>query len=1021
MSDPAIEAVGRSPPRTHVDNQPLLTDSMVTVNLSESGYVENVEEGADQTRSTPLAKPAITVDTSMSSSRPNSIEILDSFGKEGNPVDSPKTMEIGSVPEMDITRDASPGESQRSRSNSASSRASAQVDWDQLQKSEAQEQRDDVTDESTALLLARLEQENNAIATDPKSGMKTRNRAMSRPPSLQQIKKLVEERGTLGNVRFSLLPSPPPMTELEFWIAIVQDYPQTAMRLPTLTSNKIRGGVPAPLRGQVWISVAGARDRALDEQFDKLCGETSPYENLIGKDIGRSFPGVEMFRDPQGEGQKSLARVLKCFSLYDPKIGYCQGLGFLVGPLLMQMGDKEAFCLLVRLMDDYDLRSCFLPDLRGLHLRIFQFQKLLRQHFPKLAAHLDSLQVDAAYLSQWFLSFFAVTCPLPMLFRIYDVIFAEGASETIMRVALSIMKRNEERLLAFTEFEDAMQLLLSRALWDPYGRNAKSADEMVNDFTSFTGVVTRESLQNLEASFKDAQNDESSAKTGILPDVQGAASRFLGRLWAPSTTTMKTQSLSPGLSAPSRPASMLLRRSPSKQSLASTLNSVEVTGSDSTTSLASTGITEVSEPSRESSADVMSIKSRTESVRVPAVNNDKDLHGQIEDLLTALVEMQKRMGNMEMQLQKEREEHAEDLDLFRPVLEKFKQQGLLEGLNSRTRNTAPASSSLTEPPSPFKSVEFLKLVEAASTRFSPTRKRESSAHETKASLRESLDHTKALLKEEQSRSASLAEQLSTAQTEATAAKEHLREARQRLQDNHRERQRLEKTVYDLRTNARKQSITWSEGSSGGTDVPSLSRSDTAESTTSNGLRELKLGRSASVKSQRSMKGSSPESQHAPPLPQPSHSNHGHQQSFSKRTSSLATQSVLATENHAPAGEDALLLELVNAKTAEALARQELEEMRGRFESMRKMLGIQTPSPGHKTSPSEGGSVSASSGVGGYIGLNFGSSTSTPRAPTDASSSKNTAASATATTTTGGFWGWGKRTVSSSTVTPDEPK
>lgn len=94
--------------------------------------------------------------------------------------------------------------------------------------------------------------------------------------------------------------------------------------------------------------MAGARDRTLEEQFDKLCGESSPYENIIGKDIGRSFPGVEMFRDPEGEGQKMLGRVLKSYSLYDDKIGYCQGLGFLVGPLLMQMGDKEAFCVLVR-------------------------------------------------------------------------------------------------------------------------------------------------------------------------------------------------------------------------------------------------------------------------------------------------------------------------------------------------------------------------------------------------------------------------------------------------------------------------------------------------------------------------------------------------------------------------------------------------------------------------------------------------------------------------------------------------
>lgn len=138
------------------------------------------------------------------------------------------------------------------------------------------------------------------------------------------------------------------MTGLEFWAALVVNYPQTAQRLPTLTSNKIRSGVPLPLRGVVWISIAGARDQVLEEEYESLCGESSPYENLIGKDIGRSFPSVEMFQDPSGEGQKKLGKVLKCFSLYDQKIGYCQGLGFVVGPLLMHMGDKEAFCVLVR-------------------------------------------------------------------------------------------------------------------------------------------------------------------------------------------------------------------------------------------------------------------------------------------------------------------------------------------------------------------------------------------------------------------------------------------------------------------------------------------------------------------------------------------------------------------------------------------------------------------------------------------------------------------------------------------------
>jgi hypothetical protein len=200
-----------------------------------------------------------------------------------------------------------------------------------------------------ALLLARLEQENNAIMADSKAGSKialARHRSQSRPPSISQIKRLVEI--DTSDVRYSQLPSPPPMTELEFWAALVRDYPQTIQRLPTLTLNKIRGGIPAPLRGVVWQSASGAREKVIEDQYDLLCGESSPYENIINKDLGRSFPGVEMFKDPEGEGQKMLGRVLKCFSLYDSKIGYCQGLGFLVGPLLMQMGDKEAFCVLVR-------------------------------------------------------------------------------------------------------------------------------------------------------------------------------------------------------------------------------------------------------------------------------------------------------------------------------------------------------------------------------------------------------------------------------------------------------------------------------------------------------------------------------------------------------------------------------------------------------------------------------------------------------------------------------------------------
>ncbi|KAJ5231891.1 uncharacterized protein N7469_006479 [Penicillium citrinum] len=739
------------------------------------------------------------------------------------------------------------------RDKDADDEAENEVNWESLEKTEEKEPRGEGSDESTALLLARLEQENNALATNPKSGISNnvpqspRHQRQSRSQSLIQIKRLINDP-TRSELRYSQL-APPPMTELEFWAALVADYPQTAQRLPTLTSNKIQGGVPPPLRGVVWPSLAGARDPTLIDEFQRLSGESSPYDGLIGKDIGRSFPNVEMFRDPNGEGQQMLARVLRCFSLYDAKIGYCQGLGFVVGPLLMHMSDAEAFCVLVRLMDHYNLRMCYLPDLSGLHLHVYQFQNLLARHRPALFDHLESLNVEPVYVSQWFLSFFAVACPLPMLLRIYDVIFLEGACETLMRVALSLMQRNEKRILACGEFEDVMQLLLSRSLWDTYAFNA---DDLVNDFVSLTSLVTKESLQALEASYNQSQG----VPTGIsFPQMQATASRFLGRLWAGSSSSHNSvKSLNPNTS-PSRPVSTI-RRSTSKQSMTSTLNSVE------TTSDASTAPTELS--STTAGAD----KSRVRS-NLSAHHKDRDLHTQIEDLLMALSDLQRQHADLTRDLQQEREEREEDNALSKELLHHVQK--------------LPSESQPEE------------LITKAQVRFTSEEPKDTSITQTKQQLHDDMVRWKEMHEIEASRCLDLTRRMDDFEQENASLKDQLREARGRIQDGYRDRQRLERMNQELR---------------------SLKTSPSNEAASPNGLRQLRLVRTNSQKNP----------------------------SFNKRSSSLGLQSVLATENNKPAAEETLLLELVNAKTAEAVAKQELEEVKGKMESLRKMISAPHSQP-----------------------------------------------------------------------------
>ncbi len=52
------------------------------------------------------------------------------------------------------------------------------------------------------------------------------------------------------------------------------------------------------------------------------------------------------------EGQAALRRVLRAYAAYDQEVGYCQGMNFVAGLLLMYMpGEAHAFGALVMLME----------------------------------------------------------------------------------------------------------------------------------------------------------------------------------------------------------------------------------------------------------------------------------------------------------------------------------------------------------------------------------------------------------------------------------------------------------------------------------------------------------------------------------------------------------------------------------------------------------------------------------------------------------------------------------------------
>ena len=65
--------------------------------------------------------------------------------------------------------------------------------------------------------------------------------------------------------------------------------------------------------------------------------QDSPSEATIQRDINRTFPAHDYFRESGGVGQDALFKISKAYAVYDEEIGYCQGFSFLAAALVLHV------------------------------------------------------------------------------------------------------------------------------------------------------------------------------------------------------------------------------------------------------------------------------------------------------------------------------------------------------------------------------------------------------------------------------------------------------------------------------------------------------------------------------------------------------------------------------------------------------------------------------------------------------------------------------------------------------------
>ncbi|KAL1923996.1 uncharacterized protein VTP21DRAFT_7031 [Calcarisporiella thermophila] len=296
------------------------------------------------------------------------------------------------------------------------------------------------------ILLARLEAQNQELKKDPKHKRITQLTRENVRTSFLQLQVETAQRGSIEEI------------DWDFWELVVSDFESISRTQTKKLSDAIQEGVPSILRGMIWKLFARSKEPELEMGYAELIKQQSPFEKIITRELELFYPTQDYFKEKNGNGQRALFNLLSAYSLIDDEVGYSRGIGFIAGLLLLVLSEEEAFCLLSRLMKEYDLRSHFTTHMDGLQQRLFQFEHLMEEQLTRIHRHLTRLGIKPEmYALQWLMTLFADVFPLSHVYRIFDVVIAEGL-DAVFRFALAILKRSEIEILGM-EFEQAIAYL----------------------------------------------------------------------------------------------------------------------------------------------------------------------------------------------------------------------------------------------------------------------------------------------------------------------------------------------------------------------------------------------------------------------------------------------------------------------------------------------------------------------------------------------------------------------------------
>jgi TBC1 domain family member 6 len=220
----------------------------------------------------------------------------------------------------------------------------------------------------------------------------------------------------------------------------------------------IVSGVPISYRKQVWLMVSGAH-RAMDHDstfYENIL--KSPYQkdivDVIKIDMPRTFPENIYFEVHKNE----FFNVLVGFSHQNSAVGYCQGLNYIAGLILIVTKDEQASFWLLKHLVENVADQYHTKDMFGLQRDIHVLSELIKIREPLINEKINEVGLPwAVILTKWLICLFCETLPIETVLRVWDVMFAEGY-KVIFRTALAIVLTLKEDIMNAMDITELAEL-----------------------------------------------------------------------------------------------------------------------------------------------------------------------------------------------------------------------------------------------------------------------------------------------------------------------------------------------------------------------------------------------------------------------------------------------------------------------------------------------------------------------------------------------------------------------------------